>query len=186
MNQRSDVRSAGFLILFLILLTVQPLGSVLRPSRPRNSPCARPFFVEIAGEEIRYPGIYAVCHRSALQGLPAIAGGRGTPFGFPAELLDRLDLAKGPKVTVRREAGRNSFVLGEIQAHRRITLDIPLALNEASEAELTAIPGVGPGIAEAIIRERTIRGRFKRLDELRRVRGIGPKLYESIKQYLDL
>jgi competence protein ComEA len=97
--------------------------------------------------------------------------------------LNRLDLAKGPKVTVERET-RYSFVLGEIHAHRRITLGIPLALNRASEVELTAIPGVGPGIARAIARERAIRGRFERLDELRRVRGIGPKLYEKMRRYL--
>jgi competence ComEA-like helix-hairpin-helix protein len=186
MNPRSNDRWAGLLILFLILLVVQPLRSALRLPRPHKSPCAEPFFVEIRGDDIRYPGIYPVCDRSGLQSLPAIAGGQGTPFEFRAELLNRLDLAKGPKVTVRRETGRYSFVLGEIQAHRRITLGIPLALNEASEVELTAIPGVGPGIAGAIARERTIRGRFERLDELRRVRGIGPRLYERMKRYLIL
>ena len=81
-------------MLFLILLAVQPLGSILRLPRPHKSPCAEPFFVEIAGDDIRYPGIYPVCHRSGLQGLLAVAGGRGAPFGLSAELSDRLDLAK--------------------------------------------------------------------------------------------
>ena len=174
----------GILILFLMLLVMQPLGSVLRPPQPRTSLCAEPYFVEIAGEAIRYPGIYPIGDHSDCQGLPARAVGRGAPFEFPAELLNRLDLAKGPKVSVRRETDRYSFVLSEIHPHRRITLGVPISINQASEAELTAIPGVGPGIARAIVRERTIRRRFERPDELRRVRGIGAKLYEKMKRYL--
>ena len=74
--------------------------------------------------------------------------------------------------------------MSEIQAHRRVTLGIPLALNDTSEEELTAIPGVGPGIARAIAQERALRGRFHRLDELHQVRGIGPRLYDRLKRYL--
>ncbi len=176
----------GILVLFLMFLVVQPLRSVLRPPQPRSVPCAQTFFIEIAGETVRYPGVYPVCDRSDLQGLPAVAAGREAPFEFPAELLNRLDLAKGPKVTVRRGTDRYSFHLGEIHAHHKVTLGIPLSLNKAPEAELTAIPGVGPGIARAIAQERTIRGRFERLDELRQVRGIGPRLYERMKRYLML
>jgi competence ComEA-like helix-hairpin-helix protein len=168
------------------LVVVQPLRSFLGLPQPPQSLREGPFFVEIVGDDIRSPGIYAVCDRSGLQDLSDIAGGRGNLFGFPAELVNRLDLARGPKVTVRRKSGRYAFVLGKIEAHRRITLGIPLSLNEASEVELTAIPGVGPGIAGAIARERTIRGRFERLEELSRVRGIGAKLYERIKRYLIL
>ena len=177
---------AGLLILFLIMVAAQPLRSALRLPQPHRSTCQEPFFVEMAGDDLRSPGVYAVCDRSDFQSLPTFAGGREAPFGFPAGLLRRLDLAKGPKITVRRGPGQYSFILSEIQAHRRITLGIPLSLNDASEVELTAIPGVGPGIAKAIARERTIRGRFDRLDELRRVRGIGPKLYERMKRYLML
>jgi competence protein ComEA len=65
-----------------------------------------------------------------------------------------------------------------------VTLGIPLSLNDTSEEELTAIPGVGPGIAGAIARERVLRGRFQHLDELLRVRGIGPKLYARMKRYV--
>jgi len=167
------------------MLVGQPLRSCLRLPQPSSSACAEPFFVEIAGD-VPSPGIYAVCERSAILDLPAVSGGRGARFGFPAVLLSRLDLARGPKIIVRRGPRRYSFVLGQIQAHRRITLGIPLSLNEASEVELTAIPGVGPTLAGAIARERRSRGRFKRLDELHRVSGIGPKLYDMMKRYLVL
>jgi competence ComEA-like helix-hairpin-helix protein len=172
------------LILFLILLGAQPLISALRLPRIHQSTCAEPFFVEVAGGDIRFPGVYVVCGRSDLQRLPATAGARGGFTGFPAVLVNRLDLAKGPKLTVWKTLDGHRFSLSEIRAHQRVTLGIPLSLNDSSEEELTAIPGVGPGIARAIAQERALRGRFRNLDELLRVRGIGPKLYARMKRYL--
>ena len=174
------------MLLFLALLGAQPLMSVLHLPQPNQSTCAEPFFVAIAGDDIRSPGIYVVCDRSDLQGLLANAQARGGPFGFPADLVSHLDLAKGPRITVQGEAGGYRFIVSKIQAHRRVTLGIQISLNQASEEELTAIPGVGLGIARAIARERVRRGRFERMDELLRVRGIGPKVYDRMKPYLML
>ncbi len=53
-------------------------------------------------------------------------------------------------------------------------------LNTASAAELTALPGIGPAKAQAIIEYRET-APFKSADELVQVKGIGQKLYEQIK-----
>ncbi len=56
-----------------------------------------------------------------------------------------------------------------------------LDLNKATEEELQALPGVGIKIAHAIVDHRkAIRG-YKSLKQLKRVRGIGDKLYECLK-----
>ncbi|MEV6255764.1 helix-hairpin-helix domain-containing protein [Nocardia sp. NPDC051911] len=47
-------------------------------------------------------------------------------------------------------------------------------LNTASEAELDALPGVGPVTARAIINWRTTNGRFSTIEQLGEVEGIGP------------
>ncbi|WP_280303939.1 ComEA family DNA-binding protein [Nocardia abscessus] len=47
-------------------------------------------------------------------------------------------------------------------------------LNTASEAELDALPGVGPVTARAIISWRTSNGRFTSVEQLGEVDGIGP------------
>ncbi|WP_425577748.1 ComEA family DNA-binding protein [Nocardia callitridis] len=47
-------------------------------------------------------------------------------------------------------------------------------LNTATEAELDALPGVGPVTAAAIIAWRTSNGRFTSVDQLAEVDGIGP------------
>lgn len=48
-------------------------------------------------------------------------------------------------------------------------------VNQASAAELDLLPGIGPVYAERIIAERELNGRFSSLEDLQRVRGIGPK-----------
>jgi competence protein ComEA len=57
-------------------------------------------------------------------------------------------------------------------------------LNSESKIGLTAIPGIGLGLAKAIVEERTKRGGFKSLDELLSVHGIGEKLYRKMTPYL--
>ncbi|MEX2292725.1 MAG: ComEA family DNA-binding protein [Acidimicrobiales bacterium] len=54
-------------------------------------------------------------------------------------------------------------------------------LNEADEAALDALPGVGPSTAKAIIEHRAKIGRFTSVDQLLDVRGIGEAKLEQIR-----
>lgn len=55
-------------------------------------------------------------------------------------------------------------------------------VNTASVKELTQIPGIGKVTAESIVTERTENGSFTDLADLqKRVKGIGPKTAEKIK-----
>lgn len=54
-------------------------------------------------------------------------------------------------------------------------------INTASQAQLEALPGIGPKIAREIIRNRP----YRDSRELQtKVRGIGPKTWEEIKRYV--
>lgn len=55
------------------------------------------------------------------------------------------------------------------------TSDGKLILNQASAAELEALPGVGPKKAQAILDVRQKLGRFRKVSDLLRVRGVGHK-----------
>lgn len=58
-------------------------------------------------------------------------------------------------------------------------------LNNATEFELRHLPGVGEVLAERIVRERGLGGRFRDLNDVsERVRGVGPKLCQQIAPYL--
>ncbi len=54
-------------------------------------------------------------------------------------------------------------------------------VNTAGAAELERLPGVGPKLAQRIVDHRRAHGRFRTAEELQEVRGIGPALYESLK-----
>ncbi|MGN6334065.1 MAG: helix-hairpin-helix domain-containing protein [Motilibacteraceae bacterium] len=57
----------------------------------------------------------------------------------------------------------------------------PLDLNSATLAELDGLPGVGPVLAQRILDWRGEHQRFSSVDELREVRGIGPKVFADLQ-----
>ncbi|MCI0693186.1 helix-hairpin-helix domain-containing protein [candidate division KSB1 bacterium] len=59
-----------------------------------------------------------------------------------------------------------------------------LDLNMAVEADLVRLPGIGPVMAKRIVEYRQAHGPFKRLDDLRQVKGIGAKTYAKLAPLL--
>lgn len=57
-------------------------------------------------------------------------------------------------------------------------------LNTASQADLITLPGIGPELAQEIIGDRKKQGIFKDTSDVMRVKGIGKKLYEQIREYI--
>lgn len=53
-------------------------------------------------------------------------------------------------------------------------------LNAATAAQLDALPGVGPVMAQRIVDWRQQHGRFARVEQLQEVDGVGPKTYERL------
>src|SRR2546430_7286280 len=60
----------------------------------------------------------------------------------------------------------------------------PVNLNTATSEQLQTVPGIGPATAEKIIQMRKSYGAFKSVDDLRAIRGIGPKRLEKMRKYL--
>jgi competence ComEA-like helix-hairpin-helix protein len=61
-------------------------------------------------------------------------------------------------------------------------LGLPLDLNRATELELEALPGVGPTLAERILRARDARGGFRRAEDLLDVTGMGPGKLQALRE----
>ena len=55
-------------------------------------------------------------------------------------------------------------------------------LNRATEEELAALPGIGTVLAGRIVEYRTRRGDFASAEELMCVEGIGPGIYEKVRE----
>jgi competence protein ComEA len=61
------------------------------------------------------------------------------------------------------------------------TAAAPLNVNSASQTALQALPGIGPALSDRIRAYRTKQHPFQSIDELTRVRGIGPKTLEDLR-----
>jgi competence ComEA-like helix-hairpin-helix protein len=61
-----------------------------------------------------------------------------------------------------------------------------LNLNTANEEQLMMLPTVGPAKAERIVAWRKKNGSFKRVADLRRVKGFGYKTFKKLEPFLDI
>ncbi|MBW1783735.1 MAG: helix-hairpin-helix domain-containing protein [Deltaproteobacteria bacterium] len=59
-------------------------------------------------------------------------------------------------------------------------------INTATAAQLQTISGIGPTIADRIVKYRDENGPFKTAQDITHVKGIGPKKYEAIKDQVTV
>ncbi|OGS36866.1 MAG: hypothetical protein A2293_08305 [Elusimicrobia bacterium RIFOXYB2_FULL_49_7] len=59
-------------------------------------------------------------------------------------------------------------------------------INRATATELTRLPGIGPKLAEEIVRVRTQKTIFRKSADLLDVKGIGKKKLEKILYYIEI
>jgi competence ComEA-like helix-hairpin-helix protein len=69
-------------------------------------------------------------------------------------------------------------------SHKQLTGK--LNLNAANEEQLQLLPTVGPAKAERIVAWRSKNGGFKRVADLRRVKGFGYKTFKKLEPFLDI
>lgn len=58
--------------------------------------------------------------------------------------------------------------------------EAPIDLNRATAVQLQALPGIGPALASRIVADRARRP-FRRVEDLQRVSGIGPKTLSALR-----
>ena len=59
-------------------------------------------------------------------------------------------------------------------------------INTASAQQLTTLPGIGPKKAEAIVVYRKANGAFAAVDDLVKVKGIGPKTLDKLRPLITV
>ncbi len=73
------------------------------------------------------------------------------------------------------------------ERHRRVLLSAlrnePIDLSHASVRELARLPGIGPRRARQILALRQ-RGALLRVEDLVKIRGIGPRTVETVRPYV--
>ena len=59
-------------------------------------------------------------------------------------------------------------------------------INTATREEFEAVRGIGPALADRIVVYRDANGKFKSLDQMKEVKGIGDAKFEKIKSQLTM
>lgn len=84
-------------------------------------------------------------------------------------------------------AGQQIVVMDDCQlapepmpADLKLTLGLTLDLNRATCSELEALPRIGPVLADRIVQDRRSNGPYLRVEDIKRVRGIGPAVLRHI------
>ena len=97
-----------------------------------------------------------------------------------------MPLAPGSRVNVKRFLKQVTFTSQKMSPFHRVTLAIPISINRDPAPALTAVPGIGPKTAAAIVSARERAGGFTKLADLLSIRGINTSLYGKICPYLAL
>jgi len=79
----------------------------------------------------------------------------------------------------------SSFFSFEAQAAPKAS-EKKININTASLAELQKLPRVGEKVAQRIIDFRKKNGRFRRIEDIMKVKGIGEKMFKRIKDLITV
>lgn len=75
------------------------------------------------------------------------------------------------------------IAIREMDNVNRVALNIPININKATLDDLMLIPGIGEKTALQIIQFREHSGRFRKLEDLMKIRGIKEKKFAKLKKY---
>lgn len=83
----------------------------------------------------------------------------------------------------RRDAYHIDIAVKKMRAREMVVLGLPLDPNRMDADDWDCLPGIGPVLASAIVRDRQINGDFKSFMDLQRVPGIGETKIEQLAAY---
>lgn len=154
-------------------------------ARARASPWAKP--AAKAALAVLALVVLSVIGGSALAGarapeaqaLPLLdAGATAAPVVTLAETVIE---AQAPPPTAPPSSSAQVAAGASGAASGKATPESPVSLNTATFEDLRRLPGVGPKKAEAILALRTKLGKFRRPEELMRVKGIGRGTFKKLR-----
>jgi len=141
--------------------------------------------IDIAGEVIK-PGVYEFKNEARTEDVLIMAGGLSAT-------ADRDWVNKNLNKAEKIYDGEKIYIpkVGEIlgvskDVSQNVSTNKIIRINTATAEELDTLDGVGPAIAQRIIDYRTENGGFKSVEEIKLVPGIGDKMFEKIKDEIQL
>lgn len=156
-------------------------SDAIEPAPPKvisESP-KRTLFIHVAGD-VRRPGVYPVLEGARV--IDAITAAGGAKKGVD---LSNVNLARvivdGEQVFVGA-----SRELSSRKRNKERSFTGTIYINRASAAQFDSLPGIGPVIAKRIVAHRAQYGPYVDIADLKKVEGIGEKIFAKIQNRLSL
>jgi competence protein ComEA len=146
--------------------------------------------VYISGE-IKKPGVYKLLAGDRAEKLVSMAGGftnnaDTTGLNLAMKLKDE-DYIKVPnKLQITSNQNNINSNINSINSIGKSGDSAIININTASIEELKTLPRIGDALAQRIIDYREKTGSFKDIKDLDNVSGIGPKMFENIKDKITV
>lgn len=189
MNAWLEKNKTGALISVVVLVAAASIVFALRYRAPQEirieppppTATAGPIRVDVGGAVVN-PGVYTLQPGAIVQDAVQAAGGPTADAD-----LSRINLAQpvtgGTKIQVPH--------VGETLIEPPIDSGEPpsgvlVNINTASKDELISLPQIGPSLAQAIIDYREQYGPFQRIEDIQNVPGIGPGIFEKLKDLITV
>ncbi|MGE0879975.1 MAG: helix-hairpin-helix domain-containing protein [Acidimicrobiia bacterium] len=150
-------------------------------------------FVQVAGA-VRRPGVYAVRTGARVTDVVDAAGGP-TPEADVDAIALAIAVTDGQRVYVPKKGEPLPAVQNGAAAAAGATPSAGggaatagglVDLNRATTADLDTLPGIGPSLAAAIVSYRDKHGRFRQVEDLNQVPGIGAAKLEAIRSLVTV
>ena len=97
-------------------------------------------------------------------------------------------LSDGQKIKIPNINEKNEEAIVEEKAGDNIIIEEnkeeKININKATQTEIETLPGIGPSTALKIINYRNEHGKFKNVEDIKNVPGIGDTKFENIKEYI--
>lgn len=156
------------------------------PSSSQQSSKPDKIYVDLKGA-VKHPGVYALDQGSRVFDLLEMAGGLTEEAAERALnqaqlLVDQQSLYVPTMEEWEAESqGPQANLVGSQDPLVSSPNSGKVNINQADLAQLETLPGIGAKKAQAIIDYRTANGSFHSLEDLGKVKGIGPKMLEKLK-----
>ncbi|MDD6794009.1 MAG: helix-hairpin-helix domain-containing protein [Clostridiaceae bacterium] len=139
--------------------------------------------VEIKGE-ISKPDIYYLDEGSIVQDLINKAGGV-TPNADLATINRAEELVNHESILIPNKNQVEESVGGQSKGAEQ-EKNTKVNINKATTEEFQTLNGIGETKAKAIVSYRENNGKFKKIEDIKNVTGIGGKLYDKIKDSITI
>ena len=177
-DNKSEVENYNF-------LEIENISSNFEEDNDTSS--NKKIIVHIAGE-VKNPGVFEVCEGDRISNIIELAGGI-TDTANMGKVNLAYKVSDGQKIYIpskndvigqneilSMDGGENVIVDGD-----KFNYNSKVNINTATQTELESLTGIGPSIAAKIIKYRIDNGRFKTIEEIKNVTGVGEEKYKNIE-----